>query len=635
MIKLLRAAAALATALCISAPSWAAQAYVSLGGPGGSVSVFKPTGGAAQQSYGTPKGASDLLLGADGNTLYVGTTTLRVADIGGGSPALVAALDPLSGAPIAQFPMPHSVFKMVADGTGDHLYASGNATATGAAQVMSLDLHTGATASAPVPGAQPFDVYPIGLSPDGGTLYVPVQDSIAVFNAHTLALLGSIALAGNGIVAPPFVTPDGATLLAVGQGKLYVIDTATRTLKQTVSVPASAACFGTALSPDGKTLYVSAGVLSAIDVATLAFKGTASLGQTNPYRLGLSADGSTLYATDLTYATTAVVDTATMTQKATLHSIAPPFGVAVAKTGQALLLNENSNAMALVDTQSMSVIGGFPVGDAPGTPVLAAGKLFVPEVANLAVQDKPLNPRPAKPVNLGFIVTSGAAAVGGKVYANSGSAVRVVSPLLDAATGSLILRTGGTGGIGSALEIAGANDGRSLLASYVVLQIDGGPIDAGLIRLDTLTRQQKQVHSLPFVPNAIAANDAGTAAFGIGFYLPSQVGLWDLVNNVFVKSVVIPGNPDYVALAPGRDGKKLYLVDQKGKLDILDAGSLALLGSLPLGVGPSAIAISADGTRALVTDAGANSAVVVDLAGPAVVGSVNLGAPSSGAVFLN
>ena len=50
---------------------------------------------------------------------------------------------------------------------------------------------------------------------------------------------------------------------------------------------------------------------------------------------------------------------------------------------------------------------------------------------------------------------------------------------------------------------------------------------------------------------------------------------------------------------------------------------------------PSGIAISADGTQALVSDSTSNTVTVVDLATATAAGTVNVGAPSAGAVFLD
>ena len=615
-------------------PALAAQAFVSLGGPGGSVSQFRPFGGPALRSFATPPGAVDLLLSADGQRLIVGTTHLRQADVQGGAPSRVAVLDASTGALLAEYPMPGSVVKMVWNAAETRLYASGLRNDDGAGLVMSLDLQTGQTTSALVPGASPYSLYSIAIAPDGHTVFVPVTHGIAVFDATSLGSLGSIDLPSNGIVAPPAVTLDGATLLAAGGGSVMAIDLASRTLLKKFAITSSAAAFGAVLSPDGQTYWVSAGTLNAIDVASLTVRGTVALGQNNPFRLAISADGRTLFATDLTFGTTAVVDAASLRSTATLRSLAPPYAVVVRANGQPLILNENSNALVRVDTQTVAASLRFPVGDAPGAAVSMAGKLFVPEVANMAVQASPLAPEAVKLIDTGFIQTSGAVGLGDKVYANSGSSVRVIDPVRERVTRSLVLRTGG-GGIGSALKLAAAGDGRSLLASYLVLAIDGGPVGAGIIRLDTVTGAQRLLSSLPFVPGNIAASGDGLTAYGVGLLQTDEVGRWDLATQRFSASRLQPGNPVYVDLAVSRDGRQLLLVDEKGKVDFVDAASLQLITSVAVGTKPSAVAISVDGLSAVVTDSVSTSVTLLDLPNRRVAGAVPVGAPSSGAVFID
>jgi len=625
---------AAATLLCLAPSVLAAQAFVSLGGPGGSVSQFRAVGGAAIRSFSAPSGAVDMLLSADGSQLYVGTTTQPYADVKGGAPSLVAVLDPLSGAVLQQFAMPGSVVKMVLNGAGDHIFATGVEAVTGTTLLMSLDLLTGQAAAVPAPGSNPFSIRTIAISPDGGSVYVPVSNQIDVFNAHTLAMTATIALPSNGITAPPAVTFDGSMLLAAGDASVYALDLASRTLVKTIRIPASAAAFGSVLSPDGKTFYVNNGTLSAVDVASLSVKASMALGQTNPFRLGISPDGTSLFATDLTYGTTAVVDAASLRVRHTLQNIAPPFAVVVKPNGNPLLLNENSNRVAQVDTDALAAIGSFPVGDEPGAGVFAAGKLFVPEVANVVVQETPAAPTLAKVISTRFIQTDTAVSLAGKVYAGSGSAVRVIDPALERTTSTLLIQAGGSG-IGSAISLAASGDGHSLLASFAVFGIDSGPVESGIIKVEVATRQQKRISSFPFVPGLVASDRSGLNAYAISFINSNQVGRWDTANDVFSQSAVIAGNPVYVGLGVSGDGSTLILVDQHGKVDFVQAATLQVFASIPVGSKPSGIAVSADGSQALVTDSQSNSVTVLDLVNRSVLGTVNLGAPSAGAVFLN
>ncbi len=329
------------------------------------MSRFGFSGSAASSIFPTPAGAVDLLLSANGKDLYVGTNA---------SPSFIAVLNPATGAVRHKYKMPDSVVKMVLNAAGDHIFAT--AVGGGKSLLMSLDLTTGATAHVTLSGAVPGDLYTLAISPEGSTIYVPVTNQIDIFNAATLASAGSIALAHNSITAPPAITPDGATLLAVGRTSVYAVDLTTGTLKATIPIKHSAACFGSVLSPDATTFYASAGTLSAIEVASLTVTGSVALDQTNPFRLGISPDGATLFATDTTYGSVAVVDAASLTVQNTISTIAPPSAVAV--TARTLLvLNENSTGLSLVDTAALTVTAGFLAGDGPGTPAYAAGKLFI------------------------------------------------------------------------------------------------------------------------------------------------------------------------------------------------------------------------------------------------------------------
>jgi DNA-binding beta-propeller fold protein YncE len=616
-------------------PALAATAFVSTGGPGGSVSHFNASGGAALSSFSTPPGTTALLLSNDGTKLFVGTTSSRQGDIQGGAPSIAAVLDAETGAVLHQVALPGSVAQMVKNAAEDHLYASGT-LADGTVVVMSVDLASGGTASTAVPGAKAFNIYTIGITPDGARLFVPVTDSIVVFDSASLANLGSVPLPGNGIVAPPLVTPDGSTLLTVGNGTVHAIDTVTLTVTKSLTITTSAAAFGAALSADGLSYYVNAGTITKVDLPSFTTKLTANLGQTNPFRMGLAADDGTLFATDLTFATTLVIDAGTLAVKQTLHHIAPPWAVAVRADGNLLVLNENSNAVARIDSSTRTLLGSFPVGDAPGAGVFAAGRLFVPEVSNVAVQEKPSAPTAVKPIETKFVIADSAAAVGNKVYANSGSQLKVINPQLERVTRTMQVRVPSGGGIGSALAIAAAGDNSSLLASYVVFGFGGAPVEGGLVKIDTLLGKQKPLSSKLFLPWLVCGDRSGAFAYATGYFAPSQVGRWDVANNRFDKSATVPGNPDYSALAVSADAGTLLLADAAhGKIDFLNAATLQLQGSLAVGPNPSGIAVSPDGSQAAVTDGTSNTVIFVDLATRTVQGSVSVGAPSLGVVFQN
>lgn len=615
-------------------PALAARAWVSLGGPGGSVATYRAIGGAPAAQFATPPGATDLLLSPDGTRLLVGTTTNAQNDIPGGAPSLVAVLDAATGAELARHPMPASVVKMVRDATGRRVWATGT-RADGTVVVMALDLQTGATAIAPVADTTDFGLYTIGLSADGTTVFVPTRDGLAFIDSASLVQTARLALPSNAIVAPPQATPDGRTLMMTGAGRVYAVDLATRTLRGQRDITTSAAAFGAALSPDGGTFYVSAGTLSAIDVATLSVRGAVNLAQANPFRLGLSPDGRRLFATDLTNATTTVVDAATLTPGAVLQHIAPPYAVATLDDGSALFLHENASALVQVDTATLGAGARFAVGSAPRTAVLSAGKLFVPETANVALQRTPAAPTPAQPLQVNMISPTSAAALGERVYVNSGSEVRVIDARRERVTRTLLLRVPQGGGLGTAIGIAGAGDDTTFLASYVALNFSGAPVAGGLLRVNPATGAQRALSSFPFLPSVVAADRSARFAYATGLLAPGTLGQWDLSNNRFVRSAAMPGGPQFTALAPSADGSLLLAADARGVLYFVTTATLALENTFPAGTRPSGVAVSADGAHAIVTDAGSNRITVFAVGQRSAIGTIDVGAPSSAVMFVD
>jgi hypothetical protein len=360
-------------------------------------------------------------------------------------------------------------------------------------------------------------------------------------------------------------------------------------------------------------------------------KGSVALKQTNPFRLAISPGGTTLFASDLTYATIAVVDAATMSVKGTLRTVGDPYALAITKSETLLVLNENANPAVQVDTALMTVPASFFAGTDLATPVSLAGKLFVPEGANIALQETPLSPGPAKPIADAFILPTGAAAVGGKLYVANGDEVRVIDPVTEKATGSIFINTGG----GSANTIAASGDGQSLLASYQVIGLGIQLVDSGIVTVNTTTSAQKILSSFPYVPGAVASNAAGTRAYSVGYSNGNEVGVWDTQNNVFLNAKTIPGNPFYVALAVSADGNTLYLVDQKGKVDFVNASNMQLITSIAFGERLSGICVNSTGSEALVTVSGGSSVSVLDLSHQTEIGALSVGYPPVGCTYIN
>ena len=91
---------------------------------------------------------------------------------------------------------------------------------------------------------------------------------------------------------------------------------------------------------------------------------------------------------------------------------------------------------------------------------------------------------------------------------------------------------------------------------------------------------------------------------------------------------------NFVDLKLSADGKTLYLLDSRGSLEVLDAGTLNVLSSISVGTVPSSLSLSSDGTQALVTDAAAFTVSIVDLKNRVVLGKIPVGGASRGSPYL-
>jgi DNA-binding beta-propeller fold protein YncE len=77
------------------------------------------------------------------------------------------------------------------------------------------------------------------------------------------------------------------------------------------------------------------------------------------------------------------------------------------------------------------------------------------------------------------------------------------------------------------------------------------------------------------------------------------------------------------------------LVNQNGSVDFVNAGTLELIASIPVGSDPSGISLNMEGTQALVTDSTSMSVNILDSAAQSVMVTVLVGGISTGSVFLN
>ncbi|WP_170299090.1 putative Ig domain-containing protein [Larkinella terrae] len=202
---------------------------------------------------------------------------------------------------------------------GTQVYVANFNTST----VSVIDVATNkVTATIPVEGEPNGGVV---MSPDGKRVYFALQNlgnpaypySVAVIDVATQTSIATIPV--NGGAGAICITPDGTRLYTstISTDKVTVINTATNTVLTTIeTVPDGYGLqFSMCASLDGQRIYVSVNPkrVTVIDVATNTVSGKIDFEPFSPAGLGITPDGSKIYAMEPTQDRVSVIDVATNT----------------------------------------------------------------------------------------------------------------------------------------------------------------------------------------------------------------------------------------------------------------------------------------------------------------------------------
>ncbi|WP_185716278.1 putative Ig domain-containing protein [Larkinella knui] len=163
----------------------------------------------------------------------------------------------------------------------------------------------------------------IVMSPDGKRVYVTIQNlgnpsypySVAVIDVATQTVIATIPVNdGAGAIC---ITPDGTRLYTstISTNKVTVINTATNTVSATIETVQYGLQFSMCASLDGQRVYVSTNPkrVTVIDVATNTVSGKIDFEPFSPAGLGITPDGSKIYAMEPSQDRVSVIDVATNT----------------------------------------------------------------------------------------------------------------------------------------------------------------------------------------------------------------------------------------------------------------------------------------------------------------------------------
>ena len=128
-----------------------------------------------------------------------------------------------------------------------------------------------------------------------------------------------------------------------------------------------------------------------------------------------------------------------------------------------------------------------------------------------------------------------------------------------------------------------------------------------------------------------AATEAQTRAY-VTNSQDNTVSVIDTATNTVVATVPVGVNPSGIAITP--DGTRAYTANgftgASNTVSVMETATNTVVATVTVGVGPSWVAITPDGTRAYVTNSGSNTVSVIDTATNAVVATVPVGLVPAG-----
>jgi YVTN family beta-propeller protein len=214
----------------------------------------------------------------------------------------------------------------------------------------------------------------VQYTPDGATAIVPCYDNAIAFidtSTDAVTMISTPLYTPSGVD----VSPDGSTAYFTcfnnTPALIFSVSLLTRQINpQTVTLNAFPE--NIFLTPDGAQLWVTSyqsNVVSVIDTFSMTVAGNVAVPGTAGTGLGITPDGTRAYIA-ITGGSVSVIDTATLTQIATIPVADQPTGVIVGKEGSRVYVASgasNSPTFSVIDIASNTVIAKVPqIGPALG-----------------------------------------------------------------------------------------------------------------------------------------------------------------------------------------------------------------------------------------------------------------------------
>jgi len=581
-----------------------------------------------------------------------------LAYIANGSSNTVSVINPASNTVIATIPVGNGPGGVIASPDGTRIYLT--YAADESASNLSVINTANNTVSATIHLPAAVDYSGVVVSPDGSRLYAtePFTGSVVVINTVTDTVVTTIPAVVS-VTAGVAISPDGSRVYVADghDGVIAVINTATNTVISTIN-PGKGS-YSMSVSPDGSLLYVANYNLEAvlvINAATNVVLSTIPV-HSHPVRISVSPDGNRLYvvsdgSTVNAPGTVSVINTVNKTVIATIVVGSDPNGVSISPDGtRVYVTNSNSNTVSVINATTNTVSATIPTGLEP----LSIGNFVLSSMT--ACSGTPLtftvtvNPSPPT------IMASKAAGV-------ISACVGMASP----SPSIQYFKLAGIGLSGNITAIAPANFQLSLngaigYADSLTLNQTGGLVDTTLIYVrSTATAPQGNISGNVVLASTGAASQnvpvAGTikplltmnpvedqtvadgaATTPVNFSGTGNAFTW--VNDTPGIGLAASGTGNIVSFTAKNAGASPIkatitatpVIAPLGYIANLSAGTVSVINTInntvvatvPVGVSPTGVAISPDGSRVYITNGSSSTVSVINTAKNKVIATIPSG----------
>jgi len=575
----------------------------------------------------------------DGSKLYVANNSSNDVSVINTSNNTVASTIPVGSAP----------YGIAISSDGKSVYVTNHGSTT----VSVIAIATGQLVNTIGVGFGPLG---ITLSPDGAWIYVANNGDtkVSVINATTGVLTANIVTGTNpyGIA----VSTDGSRVYVANSGSntISVINSATNVVIANVAVGTFPV--GVSVSPDNKLVYaldLGSSDIKVINAATSSVTSTIPISA--PSSLGDFITGSA----------GCVPVTFTITVNAT------PVITAGDVTGSISACAGSASASPQI--QQFTVSGSNMTGDItatapPGFEVsLSAGSGYSNSVT--------ITPSGGTVSSTTVYVRSGASASAGNISGNvtlsspgatsQSIAVRGVVnvlPTVNAVPNQAIINgaptmavsftgTGSTfnwvndtpgiglaaSGTGDITSFTGINNGPSPVTAHITVTPAAGSFayianetDNTVSVINTATNLVVKTITVGSTPYGVTVSPDGTKAY-VSNYGSNTVSVINTATNTVSATITGLGpNPEGIGISP--DGSRLYVANANvgsttsfGTVSVINTATNAVIASITVGIRPTSVWVSADGTRVYVTNFLSNTVSVIDAATNGIVASIAVG----------